>query len=225
MSIPAAEPARAQPVLLRIALVDLLPDPGQPRRCFEGLEELAASLKRHGQLEPIGVRPAWEGKWYVVYGERRLRAAQMATLTHLDAVTVDRPMTDAERLEIQLVENSSRQDLCPHDHGIAILRLMESRNWTAKLAAEALGMSPATVCRKLKTLRMAPEVLSRLTACEITETAAIATVSKQRAAKPKPVTFRVGKALRVTISGAATAEAAESALTEALKQQRALARG
>ncbi|HMB08623.1 MAG TPA: ParB/RepB/Spo0J family partition protein, partial [Isosphaeraceae bacterium] len=101
---------------LAIKLEQIAPDPNQPRKEFdaESLEELAASLKARGQLQPIRVR--WDEsliKWIIISGERRYRAAVLAGLPSLTCIETTRPLTEEDLLEDQLVENALRQDLKP----------------------------------------------------------------------------------------------------------------
>ncbi len=98
--------------IANIAVGDIHPNPDQPRRHFadEALEELAASIKRHGIIQPIVVRPHG-GSYQIVAGERRWRAAQRAQIHEIPAII--RSFDDAETLEIALIENIQRQDLNP----------------------------------------------------------------------------------------------------------------
>ena len=141
--------ARAVPVDRIVA------DPDQPRREFETekLAELGISMKRRGQLQPIRVREDKENdRFVIVAGERRWRAAKMMEIPTLDCLVMKRPMTDGERLTLQLVENCVREDLKPIEQAHAFRTLMEREGWTAELVAKELNLSPQTVGRALALL-------------------------------------------------------------------------
>ena len=152
----AARDARLIPV------EQIMPDPGQPREDFdeESLTRLAHSLQTRGQLQPIRVR--WsedEGKWMIIAGERRWRAArQSRTIQELACIVVDRPMPPEEILHEQLVENCLREDLKPIEQAKAFQRVMEARAWSATRMAEELGISAPTVTRALALLRLPEDI-------------------------------------------------------------------
>lgn len=130
-------------------------DPEQPRREFEPetLAELGISMKRRGQLQPIRVREDKENdRFVIVAGERRWRAAKMMEIPTLDCLVMKRPMTDGERLTLQLVENCVREDLKPIEQAHAFKALMEREGWTAEQVAKELNLSPQTVGRALALL-------------------------------------------------------------------------
>jgi ParB family transcriptional regulator, chromosome partitioning protein len=118
-----------------ISVTEIHPNPDQPRRHFaeEALEELAQSLKRHGMIQPILVRPHGAG-YQIVAGERRWRAAQRAQLHQVKAIV--RELSDEETLEIALIENIQRQDLNPIEEAEAYRKLCnEFGHSQAELAA------------------------------------------------------------------------------------------
>ena len=97
--------------VLELRTADIRPNPYQPRQAFdsEGLRELAASIRRHGILQPLTVRPAGDGQWELVAGERRLRAAKLAGLETVPCIR--RAADDRESALLALVENLQRRDL------------------------------------------------------------------------------------------------------------------
>lgn len=138
-----------------MALTSIIPDPNQPRTEFDPVElqQLAESLKSHGQLQPIRVR--WSqahGKWIVIAGERRLRAAHIAGLQKLACVFVETEVTADILLEEQLIENAIRSDLKPIEQARAYRRLIEMKGWTGKHVAERLQIHPTSVTRALQLL-------------------------------------------------------------------------
>jgi ParB family chromosome partitioning protein len=123
----------------------IVPDPEQPRREFEPekLAELGLSMKRRGQLQPIRVREDKENdRFVIVAGERRWRAAKMMEIATLDCLVVKRPMTDGEKLTLQLIENCVREDLKPIEQGHAFKALMDREGWTAEQVSKELNLSP-----------------------------------------------------------------------------------
>ncbi len=158
---------------LPISAVDR--DDSQPREEFDeaDLSRLANSIRRFGQLAPIRVRPAAEpGRWVVLVGERRLRACRLAGLERIRVEFVERPMTEADVLAEQVVENVARADLRPVEEGRAYRRLMDLNGWTADELAETLGVEPTSVYHRLGLLRLPDDVADRVDAGEIKATAA-----------------------------------------------------
>lgn len=191
-----------QPNVLRLALDDCFPDPSQPRKQFDqaSLEELAASMKRHGQRTPGEVRPATEpGKYWIVAGERRLKALRLAGLPTFLALMADRPMDDAERLEIQCIENCQREDMKPIDAAMAFLRLMEMKGWNAKQLAAAIGKSEATISRTLKLLKLPKEVQERI-GKDITAADGYALAAKPTKVKPLKAAYKTPSGLSVSLA-------------------------
>jgi ParB family transcriptional regulator, chromosome partitioning protein len=142
----------------------IVPDPDQPRRDFEPekLAELGLSMKRRGQLQPIRVREDKENdRFVIVAGERRWRAAKMMEIPTLDCLIAKRPMTDGERLTLQLIENCVREDLKPIEQGHAFKTLMDREGWTAEQLSKELNLSPQTVGRAVSLLGL-PDPVQQL---------------------------------------------------------------
>lgn len=145
-----------------IEIERLMADPDQPRQHFseEELDRLAASLKAKGQLQNIRVR--WSeahGKWCIISGERRFLAAQRAGLKTLNCEFVERPLSAAEILEEQLVENCLREDLDPVELAKAYRKLMQLMHYTQQQLAAALSVSDAAVSRTLAVLDLPADLL------------------------------------------------------------------
>ncbi len=142
-------------------------NPDQPRKRFdeEQLEELKESIQAHGLLEPIIVRPV-DGRYEVVVGERRWRAAQMAGLAEIPAIV--RSMSDREAMEIALVENLQREDLNPLEEAEAYRRLMEEFSLTQEEIAERVGKKRSTIANTLRLLELDPEIREDLASGKIT---------------------------------------------------------
>ncbi|WP_373473293.1 ParB/RepB/Spo0J family partition protein [Sphingorhabdus lacus] len=147
---PAAENLAVQGVAL-IAVASIRPNPEQPRRHFadEKLEELAASIRRHGIIQPIVVRPLDDG-YQIVAGERRWRAAQRAQIHEVPAIV--RNFDDAETLEIALLENIQRQDLNPIEEAEAYRKLTELFGHSAAALADLVHKSRSHVANMMRLL-------------------------------------------------------------------------
>lgn len=135
-----------------------VPEGANPRQHFdpEALAELAESVRQHGILEPLVVRPSARGGYELVAGERRLRAALEAGLTAVPVVV--RELTDAEADELRLVENLQRQDLNPVEEAEAVRRLLERHGFTQEQLAARLGKSQPWVSNRLRLLELPGEV-------------------------------------------------------------------
>ena len=118
--------AEAEGSISTLRLSEIEPDKGQPRKTFEpqALNDLADSIAAHGVLQPIVVRPSPAGGYIIVAGERRWRAARLAGLKEIPAVV--RELTDAEAMELALVENLQREDLDPVEEAMGYRQLMEA---------------------------------------------------------------------------------------------------
>jgi ParB family chromosome partitioning protein len=138
----------------------LVPNPDQPRRRFDEaqLEELAASIRRRGVIQPLIVRPDPHDpdRFQIVAGERRWRAAQKAGLTDLPVLLRD--YDDAEVLEVAVIENVQRADLNAIDEGAAYRTLMDRFGHTQDQVALALGKSRSHVANTLRLLSLPAEV-------------------------------------------------------------------
>ncbi|MEM7080199.1 MAG: ParB/RepB/Spo0J family partition protein [Pseudomonadota bacterium] len=138
----------------QIAIADIVPSPYQPRRHFDeqALDELAASLKTQGLLQPIVVRERVSGGYELVAGERRMRAAQRAGWTHIDAV--QRSITDEEASAFALIENIQREDLNALEEAQGLARLREEFGLTQQQIADAVGKSRVAVANLLRLLNL-----------------------------------------------------------------------
>ena len=157
---PQAEPARRRNVLV----ASLRRNPRNPRRHFEpaDLEELAASLRQHGLVQPLVVRPVPETPelYEIIAGERRWRAAQMADLHEVPVTIVD--VSDREALELAIVENVQRADLNPVEEARGYQALIDEFAYTQSDLGTTLGKSRVHVTNTLRLLRLPAEVLDLL---------------------------------------------------------------
>lgn len=144
-------------------------NPFQPRRQIpaESLQELAESIRAHGVLEPIVVRPARgsEGRFELVVGERRWRAAQLVGLSTIPAVV--RTVGDRQMLQLALVENLQREDLDPLEEAQAYRRLMDEFGMSQDAVAEAVGRKRPTVANAIRLLDLEPEIQEWIQASQL----------------------------------------------------------
>jgi ParB family transcriptional regulator, chromosome partitioning protein len=141
----------------------LQPNPNQPRRDFDAdaLRELADSIRQHGVIQPIVVSPSGvEGRFTIVAGERRWRAAQMAQLHRVPVVV--RSYSDDDILQIALLENIQRQDLNAIEEAAAYKQLMDRFGHTQEQLSAALGKSRSHIANTLRLLALPPAVQALL---------------------------------------------------------------
>ena len=122
----------------------------------ESLEELKASIKKSGVIEPIVVRPVAHGTYELVAGERRLRASQQLGIQEVPAVI--RTLTDREALEFSLIENIQRENLNPLEEAKGYARLLQEFGHTQEEVADAVGKNRATVANVLRLLTLSIEI-------------------------------------------------------------------
>jgi ParB/RepB/Spo0J family partition protein len=159
----------------------IIPDPDQPRKEFvaEDHEQLVASLRSTGQIQPITVRWAADaGRYMLITGERRLRAARDAGLTHLACVVHDGTLTDESRVEMQLMENACRRDLKPVEQGAAFKKLMDLRGWSQTELAAHLKIHQTTVTQALGLLTLPGPVQAVVDAGDLPRSTAYAIATK-----------------------------------------------
>ena len=149
------------PSIKEIAISDIIPNPDQPRKDFEpqALNELADSLLVHGLLQPVLVKPVGE-HYYIIAGERRLRAAKIAGFTKIAVIV--QVCTDQEMAERALIENIQRADLTPVEEGFAYARLIEEYGMTQELVAQRVGKARTTVANLLRVILLPKVVLELL---------------------------------------------------------------
>lgn len=153
---------------LEIEISKIKPNRYQPRRKFdeEKLEELANSIKEHGVVQPIMVRPCSDGSYELVAGERRLRACQKIKLNKIPAVVKD--ISEQQMIEIALIENIQRHDLNPVEEAQAYRRLMTEFKLTQEQVAEKVGKSRSLIANMLRLLNLPPEIQDLLSGGTLT---------------------------------------------------------
>lgn len=144
--------------LVTLRVEQVRPGRYQPREAMNDstLEELKASIKQRGVIQPIIVRPIAHGIYELVAGERRWRAAQAVGLQEIPAIV--RALSDQETLEWSLIENIQREGLNPLEEAKALLRLSEEFSYTQEALADALGKERSSVANSLRLLNLPEEV-------------------------------------------------------------------
>lgn len=142
----------------RIRLSDIVPNPFQPRKRFneERLDELVNSIREKGVIQPILVRPV-ENRYEVVAGERRWRAAQKLNLEDMPAI-IKKDITDANSLEISLIENIQREELNPIEEASAFQELIDKFEYTLDKVGQMMGKDKTTIANSLRILALAKEI-------------------------------------------------------------------
>jgi ParB family chromosome partitioning protein len=164
-----------------LPLTRLQPGRYQPRTRMDeaALQELAASIRQHGLMQPILVRPLDSGRFEIIAGERRFRAAPLAGLDEVPVIVRD--VSDQNALAMALIENIQREDLNPLEEAQAIRRLIDEFAYTHEQASEAIGRSRSATSNLLRLLNLAPPVQTMLLAGDLEMGHARALLSLERA--------------------------------------------
>ncbi len=151
-----------------LKLEDIIPNKFQPREMFDetGLEELSESIKEHGVIQPVIVRPSGD-KYELIAGERRCKASSLAGLTTVPAII--RNMDDRESAKVSLLENLQRRNLSPIEEARTYKRILELDNMTQDSLAKTMGKSQPAIANKLRLLGLPEEVQDALMKNQISE--------------------------------------------------------
>lgn len=165
---PTSDEDRRLSASKNLLIQDVIPSAGQPRKNFstESIDDLAASVREHGVLQPIIVVRDGE-KYRIIAGERRWRAAQVAGLDKIPALV--RELSDQAQLEIALIENIQREDLSPLEMATSFLKLQEQFNLTAGQIGERIGRAASTVTNVKRLLKLPAPAKRALNELRITE--------------------------------------------------------
>ena len=139
--------------------IDIIsPNPDQPRRTFsdEGLDELAASIRELGIIQPLSLRTSADGGYQIIAGERRWRAARRAGLTTVPAYI--RTASDSEVTEMALIENIQREDLNAIEVALAFKRLIDTYSLTQERLSERVGKSRTVITNHMRLLKLPAEI-------------------------------------------------------------------
>ena len=154
--------------LVKLPVSRILPNPSQPRKVFrqEELEALAQSIRENGLLQPVTVRRE-NGIYYLIAGERRLRACKLAGLKEIPALLADCPPEDSAVLA--LLENIQRKDLQMFEQANALVNLLREWQITQEEAAKRLGISQSYLANKLRLLKLSDEEQTEILEYKLTE--------------------------------------------------------
>ena len=196
--IPGAEPA--QTTVQELPLAELERNPHQPRKHFDqaALEELASTIREHGILTPVVVRRVPAG-FQIIAGERRIRAARLAGLTHVP--TIIKEASDSQALQLALVENLQREDLNPLEAAEAYQRLVEEFGLNQEELAARVGKDRSSVANSLRLLRLPKQVRDDVAAGALSEGHARALLGLEKSAdqlKVRDLVIRRGLSVRRT---------------------------
>ncbi len=152
--VAGARPRQDSSDILRIPVSQVEANPFQPRMAFDqdALEELAASIRTLGLIQPITVRKVGEGRYQIISGERRFKACSMAGMTMIPAYVRD--TNDQGMLEMAIVENIQREDLDPIETALSFQRLIDECNLTQEEMADRVGKKRASVTNTLRLLKL-----------------------------------------------------------------------
>lgn len=156
--IPKEEEKLEGEVVQQIKITEIEPNPDQARKKFddEKIEELAASIKQYGVIQPIIVMPR-EGFYQIVAGERRWRAAKKAGLTEMPCLV--RTKTEQENREISLIENIQRENLNPIERARGLRQLLDDYGLSQQQLADKIGMSRSNLTNSVRLLNLDPRVI------------------------------------------------------------------
>jgi ParB family transcriptional regulator, chromosome partitioning protein len=169
---------RGTPIGRMIALDRLEPNPNQPRLEIGELDELIASIKEKGVLEPLLVRPSMVGgRYMIISGERRYRAAREAGLREVPCIEME--VDDRAVAEIALIENLQRKDLTPFEEAHGLLLLVERFGYTHEDIARKIGKARTTVTEALTIAAMAPEVKEQCQRADISSKTLLLEIARQ----------------------------------------------
>ena len=193
---------------------DILPNPFQPRVRFDfnELEGLAISIRTNGILQPINVRRLQDGKFELISGERRLRAARMVGITKIPCVVMD--VSDEQSALFAIIENVQRQNLDFFEEAVAIERLITVHSLTQEEIAKKLGKAQSTLSNKLRLLRLPEELRDRISCAGLTERHA-------RALLQLPNNSVRGKVLDIVIERHLNVSETERLVADALRKRKA----
>ncbi len=154
--------------LTRLAVSKILPNPSQPRKTFreDELKSLSQSIQENGLLQPVTVRKE-NGAYYLIAGERRLRACKIAGLKEIPAIITDCEAEDSAVMA--LLENIQRKDLQMFEQANAIVNLLREWQITQEEAAKRLGMSQSYLANKIRLLKLSPEEQAEILENGLTE--------------------------------------------------------
>ena len=170
----------SEAIMLRISEIE--PNREQPRKEFDeqALAELSQSIMQFGVLQPILVRPIFDGGYQIVAGERRYRASRMAGLTEIPAVI--RELSDNETMELALIENLQREDLSPIEEAKGYKTLIDTYQMSQEQVAQTVGKSRPAITNTMRLLLLPDDVIEKVEKGELSQGHARALLSLENKA-------------------------------------------
>jgi len=195
---------------VRMPIESLVANPNQPRRSFaqSDLDDLSASIREKGILQPLIVRKIDGGKYEIVAGERRWRAAQLAQLHEVPVLVRD--FNDVEVLEVAIIENIQRADLNAMEEAVGFRQLMDSFGHTQEKLAEALGKSRSHIANLLRLLTLPKDVQGFLREGKLTAGHARALITAENPSELARQVVKEGLSVRATERLAKTVQGEQS---------------
>ncbi|SNS54349.1 chromosome partitioning protein, ParB family [Anaerovirgula multivorans] len=162
--------SNAEKKVLEISIDSVISNPYQPRKSFSqtSLQELSQSIKSYGVLQPISVRQIGEGKFELIAGERRVKAARLANLITIPAI-VNNQFNDKDSAVLAIIENLQREDLNFIEEAEGYANLIEDHGLTQQELAVRIGKNQSTIANKLRILRLGDEIKQKLLEHNLTE--------------------------------------------------------
>lgn len=166
---PASGASYGNDAIFKCPLEKIVPQTGQPRQHFDEkkLEELAASIREHGLLEPLIVRKKGPDSFELIAGERRWRALQRAGMH--EALVVVHEVTPVKAFELAIIENVQREDLDPIEMAEALGRLVAEHGYTQEKLAERIGKDRSTIANSLRLLKLPEAIRTKVVTGELSE--------------------------------------------------------
>ena len=155
--------------VIRVPRTSVVPNPYQPRKEFEpeALQELAASIRQYGVLQPLLVAPGPDGTYILIAGERRLRASGLAGLETVPVIVSD--YTNQQIAEIAMIENLQRKDLHFLEEAEGYEKLLDTFHMTQETMAVKVGKKQSTIANKLRLLKLSPALRQKIHDSDLTE--------------------------------------------------------
>lgn len=180
-----AQNQESEQTVNEINIEDIYANPDQPRKNFDesAMEELASSIREHGVITPIVLTKGENGKYMIIAGERRYRAAKRAGLYTIPAVVRD--YSDREVKEISLIENLQREDLNPIEAAVGMKKLMDDYKLTQDELAQRIGKSRPAIANTLRLLTLCDEVIDMVRDGKLSSGHARALVPLPKEVQPK----------------------------------------
>ncbi len=170
MSIPVADKKEDPDALkaINVPITSVSPNPNQPRKSFnpDSISELAESIKSQGIIQPLLVEEIVPGKYSIIAGERRFKAAQEAGLKKIPVIV--RQLTELERIQMSLIENIQRENLNPIEEATAYQYLMQRSGMTQEEVSEKVGKSRSTIANSIRLLGLNDEIKDDIISGNIT---------------------------------------------------------